>query len=381
MCAVLTYIVFLLGIVVIGGTGAYLRVRRLRIRMTVQSLASLVSQNLPLTAGLRAAAHGERGRLRRIYEQLAGRLEAGDPLSTAVRGTVPACPGEIVSALQGAERGGTLPAVLQSLAADAGRELREPDSARRPWWYLFILAVIVPLVLLLYWVVIVPKFREIFFDFGTRLPAITVTVLDVGRLVHDNAVLLCSVGFLALLGLVHLVVGRHFIVRVPGRFQVFFKLWDVLVWHLPVSRRVANTNALARQLPVLHAAVRAGHDLPEAVRQAACVTVNFHARRRLTGWALALDSGADPLDSARRAGLPAPVLWALAGLRGGGDLSVRLEYLSEYYRTLQTHWERIVLAIIGPLLVVFWGLCVGFLTVALFLPLVALLQGVMSTIY
>ena len=75
------------------------------------------------------------------------------------------------------------------------------------------------------------------------------------------------------------------------------------------------------------------------------------------------------------------MLWALAGLKGGADLSVRLEYLSEYYRTLQAHWERIVLAIIGPLLVVFWGLCVGFVTVALIWPLVVLLQRVMDTIY
>ena len=74
-------------------------------------------------------------------------------------------------------------------------------------------------------------------------------------------------------------------------------------------------------------------------------------------------------------------MWALAGLRGGGDLSTRLEYLCEYFRTLQAHWERIVLAIIGPLLVMFWGLCVGTIVVAFFLPVVALLQGVMKTIY
>ena len=298
MCAVLAYILFLLGIVAIGGTAAWLRIRRLRLRMAVQTLASLVSQNLPLTAGLQAAARGERGRLRRSYARLAQRLEAGDSLSAAVRGTLPACPGEIVGALQGAERGGTLPAVLQSLAADARRELREPDIARRPWWYLFILAVVVPLVLLLYWVLIVPKFREIFLDFGTTLPPITETVLGIGQLVGDNALLVSVLGFIALLGLVHLVIGRHFVVRGPGRLQVFFTLWDTLVWHLPVFRRVANTNALARQLPLLQAAIRAGHDLPEAVRQAACVTVNFHARRRLTGWALALESGADLLDSA-----------------------------------------------------------------------------------
>jgi type IV pilus assembly protein PilC len=381
MCAVIAYIVFLLAIVTIGGTAAWLRARRLRIRMTVQPLASLVSQNLPLSAGLHAAARGERGRPRRIYTQLAQRLEAGDMLSAAVRGTLPACPGEIVGALLGAERGGTLPAVLQSLAADAARELREPDTARRPWWYLLILAVVVPLVLLIYFVLIVPKFREIFFDFGAQLPAITETVLGVGRIVGDNALLSAVLAIIALLALVHLAIGRHFIVRKPGRLQVLFTFWDMLVWHAPVFRRVANTNALARQLPVLHAAVRAGHDLPEAVRQAACVTVNFHARRRLSGWALALESGTDLLDSARRAGLPAPVLWALTGLKGGGDLGVRLEYLSEYYRTLQAHWERIVLATVGPLLVVFWGLCVGAVTVALILPLVALLQAVMATIY
>jgi type IV pilus assembly protein PilC len=380
MIGLFIYILFVLGIVAIGGISAWLRVRRLRIRMAIQTLASLVSQNLPLVAGLRAAARGERWGLRRIYEGLALRLEMGEQLSAAVRRTVRACPGEIVGALQGAEHGGTLPGILQSLAADARREVREPDAGRRPWWYLVVLAIFVPLALLFYWVAIVPKFREIFQDFGTRLPAITEAVMSLGITIAEHGVLCLAAALVVLLGLAHLTIGRHFLVRVPDRFQVLFTVWDTLAWHLPVLRKAASTRALALQLPVLQAAIRAGHGLQDAARQAACVTVNFHARRRLTSWACALEQGADPLDSARRVGLPSPVLWALAGLRSGGDLSTRLEYLCEYFRTLQAHWERILLAIVGPLLVMFWGLCIGTTVVAFFLPVIALLQGTMTTV-
>lgn len=375
------YFVLLLAIVVCGGFGAWLRIRRLRGRAVVQTLASIVTQNLPLPACLRAAAQGESRGLRKIYTRLALRLEIGDDLATALRVSMLACPGDIIGAVQAAQHGGTLPSVLQSLAHEARRELDEPTVRRVPWWYPLLLLFIVAGVLVFAHVRVLPTYREIFADFGIQLPAITVTVLGTGPSGNTLLPWLAALAFVAALILLQVSVGRHFLPRVPERFQALYGVWDTLLWSLPITRWVARNRALARQLPVMQAAIRAGHDLGAAARQAACVDANFHARRRLLRWAAALETGADPLQSARRLGFPGPVLQALTASGQGGDLAVRLAYLAAYYQALRTHWEQMLISTLTPLLVAVWAIGVGYIVVALFLPLIAILNGTLASIY
>jgi type IV pilus assembly protein PilC len=377
----IAYFLLLLAIVVFGGFGAWLRIRRLRNRAVVQTLASIVGQNLPLPASLRAAARGEWPGLRKTYERLALRLDVGDDLATALRVSMLACPGHILGAVQAAQRGGTLPSVLQSLASDARREQDEPTTRRMPWWYPFLLLVIVAGMLVFARVAVLPKYREIFADFGAELPPLTLTLLGAGPSGSTLLPLLAALAGVAALVVLQVAIGRHFLPRVPEHLQALYMLWDTAIWYLPVTRAVARNRALARQLPILHAAIQAGHDLGEGARQAACVDANFHARRRLTRWAAALDMGADPLQSARELGFPAPFIQALTVSRNGGDLALRLAYLAAYYQALRTHWEQMLTSALAPVLVLLWAICVGYIVVAMFLPLVSLINATLASIY
>jgi type IV pilus assembly protein PilC len=381
---VLNLLLVLPGLLLILGLcleAAALRARKLRHRAVIQTLASIVSQNLPLPQALRAAARGERGKLGRIYARLAATLEHGYPLSTALRLTLLSCPGEVLGAVAGAERGGTLPSVLQSLAAEARRESREPAPMGPPLWYPFLLALVAPFILAFCLVKVLPSFRAIFRDFEAQLPPATLALFAVWDwLAGLGPVLLLALLVLGWL-LVHVTLGRRLLRRLPERFQLLFALWDTLTWSLPLVRHVIRNRALARQLPVLQAGVRAGHDLAEAARQAACIPVNFHAGHRLRRWAEELTAGADPRESARRLGFPGPVLEALAVAAGGADLGTRLEYVSGYYQALRYHWERVLVSVLTPSLVALWGLCVGYVVLALFLPLAALINAVIGVVY
>lgn len=360
---------------------AWLRIRRLRSRAVVQMLAVIVGQNLPLAQALRAAAHREAGALRRVFQQMASRLELGDTLSMALRCSLPACPGSLLGALQGAERGGTVPSVLRTLAADVRAEAHRPPEMRPSAVYPFVLAAIVPFVLAFILVAVLPKFRVIFADFETELPYVTQTLFAFGVWVEALSPWLLLALVVVALGLLQALIGRYFLVRVPDRFQLLPTLWDTLTWHLPLVRRLSEAAALAHQLPVLQAGVRAGHDLHEAARQAACVGTNYCARRRLGRWADALAAGHDPLDSARAQGLPGPVLRALAAARSGASLQASLEYLAAYYRSLRVHWGRVLVSIFTPVMVLLWALCIGYIALALFLPLIALIDSMMADVF
>jgi len=359
----------------------WLRLRRLRARAVVQTLAMIVGQNLPLVAGLRAAARGERGALQRILDGIAERLLVGDGLSTAVRHAFVSCPGHIVGALQGAEQGGTLPSVLRSLAVDMRRQQVTSRSTAPPLAYFCLLAVIVPALVGLIVVFLVPKFHAIFLDFGVdELPAVTQSVVTASSFVVEHPFIFVALLCALAVGLFYIGVGRQFLVRVPDRFQFIPALVDTVAWHLPVFRRVTEIRALARQLPIMQAAIRTGQDLPAAARQAACVDANHYARRRLRRWADAIEKGAEPAAAARRLRFPGPLLTTLSNA-AGDRLSSSLEYLTAYYRSLLVHWEELLVSLLMPTVVLVWALGIGYVVVAFYLPLRTLIDSLIAGVY
>jgi type II secretory pathway component PulF len=176
-------------------------------------------------------------------------------------------------------------------------------------------------------------------------------------------------------------LGRHFLPRVPDRFQWIAALTDTVAWHLPVLRRVSETRALARQLPILQAAIRAGHDIAPAARQAACVDANYHARRRLRRWAERIEKGGEPAAQARALGLPRALRSALTGARGRDELAAGLHYVCSYYRSLLAHWEHVLASAAVPIVVLIWGLCIGYTVLAVFSPLYAIVDGVIAELW
>ena len=361
---------------------AWLRIRRLRERDVVQTLAALVGQNLPLVAGLQAAAEQERGALRRIFRDLAERLEAGAALSTALGCALVNCSGWVVGAVRGAERGGTLPSILRLLASEK-RDTRVNQAGFTPALpYFALLLLIYPAITLAIITFLVPKFRDVFLDFGVpSLPPITEKLIRVLGLANDHPVLSMAALAAIVLTVAQVVIGRNFWARKPDLFQWPFVLLDSLSWHLPLGRRVAQVRALARQLPIMQAAVRAGEDLPEAARQAACVDANHYSRCRLRRWADAIEQGGDPVDAARRSRLPKPLIRALVAARGGRELPAVLDYLSSYYRSLSVHWDHVAASVIVPTLMLLFGMCFGYVVVAFYMPLQYLLDSVMAEMY
>jgi type II secretory pathway component PulF len=375
----IVYIFLVIVIAAIASICAWLRIRAMRTRGIVQTLAMIVGQALPLGDGLRAAAGQERARTRRILLRMAALLDIGAPLSAALSGAYPPCPPTVLGAVQGAERGGTLSSVLRMLAADQRREARQPSPIAPAVPYLLLVPIFAPLVVTFVMVIVIPKFKEIFADYGLRLPSITVHLINAAAACERNWYLIVPAVLLGVLAYgLHLII-RQFIPRLPDRFQLLPALGDTLAWWLPGLRTMAEAKALAHELPLLQAAIRSGQDVPAAARQTACVGVNWHARRRLLHWAAAVEQGAAPAAAARQLRFPGAMTAALASAHSPQTLGAALEYLATYYSGLAMHWRRVLASVLMPCLIGLWGLCVAYIVVALLLPLVTMIHAVAST--
>lgn len=360
---------------------AWLRVRAQRNHALSHTLALIVGQNLPLVTALRAAANGERGTLRTVYAAVAARLQAGDALSVALKSAHPSCPSETIGAIRGAEIGGTLPTVLRTIAADRRAEDPDAPSAAPALPYALLLLIVASGALIGLGIVVAPKFASIWADFGVPQSAMLSDVNRLAGWIVDHSLVIGLTGISLLTLLAQLVSRRYWIGRSVGASSWIDAALDAPMWYTPWLHRIAQARSLAVQLPVLHAAVKAGHDLHQAAMQAACVATNVYARRRLRRWAAQVATGVDPLVSARALRFPRPVLSALRAARSGADLVLALEYLSAYYRSLVSYWGRLAAALAVPIVTIVWGVFAGYLCVAVFTGLYTIVDSILAKLY
>jgi general secretion pathway protein F len=136
--------------------------------------AELAKAGLPLDGGLRALADElPRGRLSRVLRDLAGRLAAGSTLDAAIESQGTRFPAHVRELVLGAVRCGHVPEVLQGLAE---LQRSKVELRRRVWLslaYPTVLVVLMCAVFLFLQGFVAGELKVIWQDFGADLPLLT----------------------------------------------------------------------------------------------------------------------------------------------------------------------------------------------------------------
>jgi len=117
-------------------------------------------------------------------------------------------------------------------------------------------------------------------------------------------------------------------------------------------------------------------DLGSAARLAASLDVNRHVRDRMRCFADLLDAGEGSVEACRTAGLGPVLAVALAAGARSGDMDAALRYAADYHEAIVTRWWITMHSLVWPLCTIAMGAILGFIAVALFLPLVQLINSV-----
>jgi len=161
--------------------GMSTRVRRQRGTMILSYLEQAVRLNLPLPGMLSAARQSEHGVMALRLLKLQTMLETGASVETALRLDAPEVNRRVVSLIGAAERSGQLP---QALARVIDEEQESPEQAERSAfgrWYPLMMTLVLLGIMTTIMIYVVPKFEEIFKDFGLRLPASTRLLMNLSR--------------------------------------------------------------------------------------------------------------------------------------------------------------------------------------------------------
>lgn len=355
------------------------RLRRTVELHTVVSRLGLVTRlNLPLSAALETAAHGESRRVARIFRQISHLVREGHSLSRALEASFPGCPETLTAALRRAEECGQLARALtdqeRMIAATVELPMAHQPYARHALLYAALLILIVVMLMLWFALFLFPKIRAIFNDFDATLPRVTQVLIDVAMSAYPVGVLIALV-FLAA-GIVVLVVDA----ALGKERALSVTIVRAVRSALPIARSIDFGLGMTKAIRTMALGLRSGSPSAFGATLPAVVSPTNHVRDRLTAFSLSVAGGVAPHQAARDARLGDVLVSALRMVERGDDAERALGHAADYYEAIAYRWWHALAALTLPLVTLALAAMVGFVVLALFLPLVSLINQVAETL-
>jgi len=343
----------------------------------ISTIGSSMRQNLPLPMALESAASGLSDSRSRILNGIKSWLVQGCSLSESIKRGYPKCPGYALGMIAAAERVGQLPYAIKAIEddmvanADERRKLRPVHPL-----YPVILIIIVFLVLLSLMTFVIPHYETALRETveGSQLPAVTRLLLDITSVVvHDYGWLVWLILILNALVAFPVSIYVKFRPRRPERPYLFSRIGDYVKWHLPILHRFEKDYSLVQIVAMLRLSLNAGCPVNEAIESTLGLDVNNCLKKRLRKWLHKVERGDNISAAARQSGLGSPLAWAFDDKVNQGNTLSILETLESFYRSNYSYSVNLARYILWPCVILIMGATIGFIVIAIFSPLIAVI--------
>jgi type IV pilus assembly protein PilC len=333
-------------------------------------LAHLTAAGLPVEKSLRLIADDmQSGRLAASVRQVATDLESGQSLPQAFEKNASHFPPLYSQLVHAGIRTGDLSAMLLGL----GRHLELMQRLRSMLWRAaaYPLAVIFSLLLVVTYlgIYVMPQFKLIFTDFRVELPEITQLVIGFSDLLkHDWPILLA--------GLLIVVFGLPLLIRFIRPVELRQRIVEMLIFPIPIIGSALRRNLLARWCDALRLGVESGLDLPASITLAGQAVASPRLMRDGEILVAAMHAG-QPIDETIQTKLlPRTVTTVISLATASNDLPSGLRTLGTMFQQQAERKIATIPAIITPVLIVLIAFVIGFVIIAMFAPMIALITAV-----
>jgi type IV pilus assembly protein PilC len=339
-----------------------------------RQLSTLQDAGLPILRSIRILEQQQKpGMLRSCLKQITEDVEGGATLSEAMARHPKAFDRLYCNMVAAGEAGGVLDVILQRLADFLEKAQKLKRKIVGAMIYPCVVITIAGGIVTFIMVFVVPKFRDIFQDFGTKLPSVTEMLISISTWFAQGS----PPGWVVIL-FTPLILFTVF--KLIRQSQMGRYLLDVLALKIPVLGQLVGKSSCARFTRTLGTLVAAGVPILEALAITKATSGNeVYARmlQRVHDGIREGDSFANPLRASKTVD---PIVVNMVDVgEETGELDKMLMKVADNYDDEVDTLVASLVSLLEPIMVVCLGLIVGFIVVALFLPLVALIQGVMAS--
>jgi type IV pilus assembly protein PilC len=326
-----------------------------------RQLATMLKAGVPLLQSFDIVARGHsNARFSRLMMDIKNKVETGSSLSQAFREYPAHFDALYCNLVAAGESAGMLDAILDRLASYKEKILAIKGKIKSALFYPISVIVVAIIVIWVIMVFVIPSFKDVFRNFGAELPLPTLVVIQISDF-------FVSYWWLIFLIIAGTVVGVGVAYR---RSEAMRYTVDRVLLKVPVVGQIVEKATIARWTRTLQTMFAAGVSLVEsldAVGGAAGNMVYAQATKRIQTEVSTGQSLTSAMSNTRL--FPSMVLQMTQIGEESGSLDNMLGKVADFYEREVDDAVAALSSLLEPVIIVFLGVVVGGLVIAMYLPI------------
>ncbi|HIA27337.1 MAG TPA: type II secretion system F family protein [Planctomycetes bacterium] len=343
------------------------RIKQQDIVQFTQQMATLQDAGLPIVRSLKILSGQMRqGRFRSQLEKVTDDVESGSTFSEALAKFPRTFNNLFVAMIKAGEAGGVLDLILQRLSDFQEKSMKLRKKVKGAMVYPIAVICVAAGILGFIMTTVIPQFQKMFDDMGTTLPAPTQALLA-----FSNAI--STYWYLAPL----VVFGVVGLIKALARTEKGGLALDRFKLTAPIFGQIVKKSTISRFCRTLGTLISSGVPILEAldiVRQAVGNKVIANAISDVHGSIREGETIAEPLG---QSGVFDPLLVNMIDVgEETGELDKMLSKIADNYDLDVDVLVDSLSSLLEPVLIVGMGIAVGFIVIALFMPLLSIITSI-----
>lgn len=335
-------------------------VKKMSVVIFTRQLSTMISSGLPLVQSLDTLAHQlEDKSLRGIVIEIKEKIEGGSRFADALR-DYPQCFDELyVNLVVAGEEGGMLDSVLARLATYMEKTEKLKKKVKSALIYPVSIIVVAIGVVMILLVFVIPVFDTMFRDMGAALPEPTQIVINLSKLIKS------TIHYMLVAVIVLVFLFRRFYRTASGRRQI-----DRAILKMPLFGVLAIKASVARVTRTLATLLSSGVSILESLVIVAKIAGNKIVEDALVIARIRISEGRSMSDPLEESGVFPPMVVQMVKVgESTGALDTMLNKIADFYEEDVDNLVSNLTALMEPVIMVFLGVVLGGLIIAMYLPI------------
>ncbi len=333
----------------------------------MRQMSTMVGAGLPLARALEIMVQQTSNPMfKRVLKEVLAAIQSGKTLANSFREQSEVFDPITLNLIEAGEESGNLDTILERLATELEESKSLGDKLRSAMIYPIIILVIIVVVMVLMMLVLVPSMAQIYGDFGAELPLVT-------RILMGMSDFFIKYWWAILVVLAVVFIGmKYYLDTAKGK-----RNFDKITLKIPVIGGIISKMQLSQFTRILALLLGSGLSIIKALELTAQSLTNEMFRDTVMAAKEEVEKGgALAIPIARSEYFPLLVSSMIAVGEETGEIDAVLEKVSQYYKDEVDVATSNMSSILEPVFLVIMGLAVGFIALAVYMPMFQLSSAI-----
>lgn len=330
-------------------------------------LSTMIDAGLPLVQSLQILSkQQENPSFKRALTEILNDVETGMTLADGMRKHPNIFDALFANMIEAGELGGILDTILNRLAGFKEKSMALQKKIKGAMTYPVIVMGIAVLIVGIIMVFVIPVFQEMFASMGGALPMPTQIVVNISNFIKSNILYMGGA-----LWLLSLAIKKYYKTE-KGQIKI-----DALLLQAPVFGPLIRKVAVAKFTRTLSTMLESGVPILDALQVVAKTAGNKIIEQAVVHVANSIAEGRPIAEPLEESGVfPAMVVQMINVGESVGALDAMLAKIADFYDEEVDQAVENLTAMIEPFMMVFLGVTIGTLVVAMYLPIFKMADNV-----